>query len=344
MSQIAHRHGRLPTLHEVAARAGVSHQTVSRVINDSPRVAEQTRGRVLKAVAELDYRPNKAARNLVSKQSTLIGVITFATHFYGPARILTSIDQAARKFGYRILLASLSDPSPQLVDLAARDLIAHGVEGIIVNVPIELDPVRIQPSFRGVPAMVMDADGKNRVATAALDNEAGSRLATRHLTQLGHSKIACISGLLAWRCGRLRQRAWQRTLQAMRLAPGPVVEGDWSSEGGYHAARKLLEIGSDNFSAIVVGNDQMALGVLRALHEAGIRVPAQVSLVGFDNIPEAAFFDPPLTTIDHDFDAVARYSLEYLIQIIRDPAIPREHKSLAPKLVCRQSTARREDS
>ena len=128
----------------------------------------------------------------------------------------------------------------------------------------------------------------------------------------------------------MRQRAWRRTLQALRLTPGPVVEGDWSSEGGYHAARKLLEIGSDNFSAIVVGNDQMALGVLRALHEAGIRVPAQVSLVGFDNIPEAAFFDPPLTTIDHDFDAVARYSLEYLIQIIRDPAIPREHKSLAP--------------
>ena len=343
MSQI-HRQDRLATLHEVAARAGVSHQTVSRVINDSPRVAEQTRGRVLKAVAELDYRPNKAARNLVSKRSTLIGVITFATHFYGPAHILTSIDQAARTFGYRILLASLSDPSPALVDLATRDLIAHGVEGIIVNVPIELDPIHIQPSFRGVPAVVMDADGKNRVATAALDNEAGSRLATRHLAQLGHSKIACISGLLAWRCGRLRRRAWQRTLQALRLAPGPVVEGDWSAEGGYSATRKLLEIGRDNFSAIVVSNDQMALGALRALHQAGIQVPEQVSLVGFDNIPEAAFFDPPLTTIDHDFEGVARYSLEYLIQIIRDPATPRKHKSLAPKLVCRESTSQFQNS
>jgi DNA-binding LacI/PurR family transcriptional regulator len=340
MSRIYRRQTKIATLHEVAARAGVSHQTVSRVVNDSPRVAQQTRLRVLQAVEELDYQPNKAARNLVSKRSTLIGVITFATHFYGPAHILTSIDQAARNFGYKVLLASLSDPSAECLDAAARELIAHGVEGMIVNVPIELDPEKIQPSFRGIPTVVMDADGQNRVASVTLDNEAGTRLAVQHLAQLGHRKIACVSGILKWRCGRLRRQAWGRTVRTLGLLPGPTVEGDWSAEGGYRATKRLLETGSEHFTAIVAGNDQLALGVLRALHEAGLRVPGQISLVGFDNIPESAFFDPPLTTVDHVFDAVARQSLEYLIQIIRDPTLRREHRNIVPTLVCRESTGR----
>ena len=331
---------RVATLHEVAARAGVSHQTVSRVVNDSPRVAELTRVRVLKAVEELDYKPNNAARNLVSKRSTLIGVITFATHFYGPAHILTSIDQAARSFGYKILLASLLDPSPACIDVAARELIAHGVEGMIVNVPIELDPVRIQPSFRGIPTVVMDANGKNRIATVTLDNQAGTRMATQHLAQLGHTRIACLSGILKWRCGRLRQQEWRRTLLRLGLDPGPTIESDWSAEGGYRATRKLLEIGRGQFTAIVASNDQLALGALRALDEAGLHVPGHVSIVGFDNIPESAFFNPPLTTIDHAFDAVGRRSLEYLIQIIRDPALPPEHQNIVPTLICRESTGR----
>ena len=340
MTPRIYRRLKIATLHEVAARAGVSHQTVSRVVNDSPRVAQQTRLRVLQAVEELDYQPNKAARNLVSKRSTLIGVITFATHFYGPAHILTSIDQAARNFGYKVLLASLSDPSAECLDAAARELIAHGVEGMIVNVPIELDPEKIQPSFRGIPTVVMDADGQNRVASVTLDNEAGTRLAIQHLAQLGHRKIACVSGILKWRCGRLRRQAWRQTLRALGLSPGPAVEGDWSAEGGYRAGKRLLETEFEQFTAIVAANDQLALGVLRALHEAGVHVPGQISLVGFDNIPESAFFDPPLTTVDHVFDAVARHSLEYLIEIIRDPALRREHRNIVPTLVCRESTAR----
>jgi DNA-binding LacI/PurR family transcriptional regulator len=340
MSRIDRGRGKIATLHEVAARAGVSHQTVSRVVNDSPRVAEQTRARVLRAVEELDYKPNKAARNLVSKRSTLIGVITFATHFYGPAHILTSIDQAARNFGYKILLASLLNPSPERIDAAARELIAHGVEGMIVNVPIELDPIKIHPSFRGVPTVIMDANGKNRIATVTLDNEAGTRMATQHLVQLGHTKIACVSGILRWRCGRLRQQEWRRTLHELGLASGPTVEGDWSAEGGYRATKELLESGRDQFTAIVASNDQLALGALRALHEAGLEVPRDVSIVGFDNIPEAAFFYPPLTTIDHAFDAVSRHSLEYLIEIIRDPTTLPKHRNIVPTLVCRESTDR----
>jgi len=340
MPQIDRGHGRIATLHEVAARAGVSHQTVSRVVNDSPQVAEQTRVRVLRAVEELDYKPNTAARNLVSKRSTLIGVITFATHFYGPAHILTSIDQAARNFGYKVLLASLLDPSPERIDVAARELIAHGVEGMIVNVPIELDAVRIQPSFRGIPTVVMDANGKNRMATVTLDNEAGTRMATQHLAQLGHTRIACVSGNLKWRCGRLRQQEWQRTLRGLGMEPGPTIESDWTAEGGYRATKELLEVGCGQFTAIVASNDQLALGSLRALHEAGLEVPGHVSIVGFDNIPESAFFDPPLTTIDHPFDAVGRRSLEYLIQIIRDPAIRPKHQNITPTLVCRESTGR----
>jgi DNA-binding LacI/PurR family transcriptional regulator len=338
MPQIDHGHDRIATLHEVAARAGVSHQTVSRVVNDSPQVAEQTRIRVLKAVQELDYKPNKAARNLVSKRSTLVGVITFATHFYGPAHILTSIDQAARNFGYKVLLASLSDPSPECIDAAARELIAHGVEGMIVNVPIELDLARIQPSFRGVPAVIMDANGKNRLASVTLDNEAGTRMATRHLVRLGHTRIACVSGILKWRCGRLRLQEWRRTLRELGLVPGPTVEGDWSAEGGYHATRKLLETGGQPFTAIVASNDQLALGALQALHESGLKVPGQISIVGFDNIPESAFFNPPLTTVDHVFDAVARQALDHLIRIIRDPSSRLEHQNIVPRLVCREST------
>ena len=117
------------------------------------------------------------------------------------------------------------------------------------------------------------------------------------------------------------------------------MEGDWSAEGGYRAAKRLLQTGPEQFTAIVAANDQLSLGILRALHEAGLHVPGQISLVGFDNIPESAFFDPPLTTVDHVFDAVARHSLEYLIQIIRDPALRREHRNIVPTLVCRESTA-----
>jgi DNA-binding LacI/PurR family transcriptional regulator len=225
--------------------------------------------------------------------------------------------------------------------VAARELLAHGIEGMIVNVPIELNPLQIQPSFRGLPTVVMDADGQHCVPTVTLDNEAGTRLATQHLIQLGHTKIACVSGILKWRCGRLRQQAWRRTLRKCELAPSPTVEGDWSAEGGYFATKKLLAMGREQFTAIVASNDQLALGALRALNEAQLEVPGDISLVGFDNISESAYFNPPLTTIDHAFDAVAKQSLEYLIEIIRNPVLRPQHRNIVPTLVCRESTAER---
>jgi DNA-binding LacI/PurR family transcriptional regulator len=329
------------TLYDVATFAGVSHQTVSRVVNKASHVAAPTRARVLEAVSHLGYRPNNAARNLVSRRSSLIGVITFCQDSFGPSHLLISVDTAAMKSGYNTLLASITEPTVKAIQRAADDLRTHGVEGIILNVPTAVDLSSLQDVFRHLPYVATDAVAGNEITTVTTDHEYGACISTEHLIELGHRRIACISGPLDWRCGLLRRDGWSGTLKKHRIPEGPSMVGEWSAKGGFVAAEELIRRHPKKFTAIVAGNDQMALGVIRALANHGLKVPDDVSVVGYDDMPEAAFFNPSLTTVTHDFETAGRTCLEFLLRRIRQPQSPDERLIIRPELVRRESTGKK---
>jgi DNA-binding LacI/PurR family transcriptional regulator len=324
------------TLYQVAELAGVSHQTVSRVVNGSSLVTDRTRTRVLQAIQQLDYRPNKAARNLASRRSTLIGIITYAADSYGPSHLIISLSQSAMRLGYHLVLASAADPTPTEVKQRADQLREHGVDGFILNMPLTMELAILAEIFGPTPYVVMDANGGHRYPTVAIDHLAGSRRATEYLIAHGHRKIACVSGPLSWRCATLRRNGWRQALEHHRLPLGPATEQEWSAEGGYLATRALLT-GKRRFTAVVAANDQMALGVLEALAEAGIGVPEEISVIGFDNMPESRYFRPPLTTVNHDFDVLGATSLEFITDLIADRTTARRHRNIIPELVIRDT-------
>ena len=331
------------TIYDVASCAGVSHQTVSRVVNKASHVAASTRARVLQAVSQLGYRPNNAARNLVSQRSNLIGVITFCQDSFGPSHLLISVDTAAMKSGYNTLLASVNEPTVKAIKRAADDLWSHGVEGIILNVPTAVDLMSLQNVFGDTPYVVTDAGAGNGITTVTTDHEYGACIGTEHLVALGHRRIACISGPLDWRCGALRRDGWLRTLRKYGIPEGPSNVGQWSAKGGFIAAEELIKRSPPGFTAVVAGNDQMALGVMRALELNSLSVPEDVSVVGYDDMPEAAFFSPSLTTVTHDFATAGSACLEFLLRRIRNPHASIERLVIKPELVCRESTAPRCD-
>ncbi|MBV9732107.1 MAG: LacI family DNA-binding transcriptional regulator [Verrucomicrobia bacterium] len=324
------------TLYEVAEAAGVSHQTVSRVVNASPLVAERTRARVLKAIARMNYRPNSVARNLAARRSALIGVITFAVESYGPSHLITSLSEAARKLGYHIVVASAEFPVLDEIRRCGTELRGHGVDGVIVILPTSLRLRALEEVFGDAPVVVLGARRQHRYTAVEIDHELGSQQATEYLITQGHRQIACISGPLDWDCSSLRHSGWRRALEARKLPLGPAVESDWSAEGGYAATQELLDSRA-RFTAVVAGNDQIALGAMEALWENGIEIPSEVSVIGFDNMPESKFFRPPLTTVNHDFDLLSTTSLQLVTQAIANPEAPRLHHKIAPDLVIRQS-------
>jgi DNA-binding LacI/PurR family transcriptional regulator len=326
------------TLYDVATFAGVSHQTVSRVVNKASHVAAPTRARVLQAVSQLGYRPNNAARNLVSQRSNLIGVITFCQDSFGPSHLLISIDTAAMQSGYNTLLASITEPTVMAIKRAADDLRTHGVEGIILNVPTAVDLRSLRDVFRHLPYVATDAEAGDEISMVTTDHEYGACIGTEHLIALGHQRIACISGPLDWRCGLLRRDGWSRTLLKYGIQEGPCIVGQWSAKGGFAAAEELIRGHPREFTAISTGNDQMALGVIRALSLHGLSVPHDVSVVGYDDMPEAAFFNPSLTTVTHDFESAGRTCLQFLLRRIQDPQSPAERLIIKPELVRREST------
>lgn len=327
------------TLNDVAALSGVSYQTVSRVINNHPSVAESTRKRVLKIIEELDYRPNRAARSLVTRRSQTIGIISYGVKYYGPTQMLMNIEAAVRHQGYGLALTTTDELSLPELGRAIKDLVSQNVDGIVIITPIaDVDLTRVTKLCANTPFVMVDADPSAHIPSVAIDQRHGATLATRHLIDLGHRKICEISGPLNWYDAKLRHEGWLATLHQAGLAPGPSIEGDWTAAGGYTAMQQLLAKGHE-FSAVFIGNDQMALGAIRALREVGICVPLDISIVGFDDVPEAAYFDPPLTTIRQDFQALGQQSVEYLLALITKPSTPLHQRVLYPNLIVRSSTA-----
>jgi DNA-binding LacI/PurR family transcriptional regulator len=329
---------RTPVMADVAKLAGVSHQTVSRVINDSPQVRDTTRERVLVAMQELDYHPNSAARALVTGRSRTLGVVSFDTTLYGPASTLYAIERAAHEADYFITIVSLEALDRASVLSAVERLRMQGVDGILVIAPLLGAVEALVDLPRDIPLVAVEAGPVDSVPVVAVDQFAGAVLATRHLLELGHPTVWHIAGPPDFLEAAQRVDGWRSTLQAAGAAAPPVLAGDWSPRSGYELGQRL--VGEDGLTAIFVANDQMALGVLRALHEAGYEIPRQVSIVGFDDIPEAPYFTPPLTTVRQDFSEIGRSSLRLMLEMMESDAegstAPR---MVAPELIVRSSTA-----
>ena len=328
------------TLDDVAARCGVSYQTVSRVVNGSPLVAEKTRVKVLKAIADLNYRPNLAARRLATRRSSLIGMIGSHMTYYGPAQVMVSIEETAKRQGYNLIFSGVENPGEAELLAAIDDLCEQQVDGLVIGVRFENWIAAVREHCRGVPFVTLGNRIDEEIPAVVVDEFHGVRLATRHLLQLGHQHIACISGPPDWPAAKERYRAWYTTIEKASQQPGPHVQGNWSTESGYEAATKLLRAGAPDFTAIVACNDHMALGALRALHANKVRVPHQISIVGYDDVPESRFFEPPLTTVHHDFVAEGEHCVETLLRMINRESVDKTLQVLTPELVVRESTTK----
>lgn len=325
---------------DVGRLAGVSHQTVSRVINGSRHVSPQTRERVLAAMRELGYHPNSAARALATGRTRTVGVISFDTSLYGPASTLFGIERAAHEVGYYIMVASLKALDRSSVLQAIERLRGRAVDGILVIVSEQESAEALLHAPLDVPLVAVEAGPELGVPVVGVDQRRGAELATRHLLELGHRTVHHIAGPLGSIESQLRAGGWRAALEAAGAPrPEPLI-GDWTAGAGYHLGHRLIR--DRSVSAVFVSSDQMALGLLRALHEAGRRIPEDVSVVGFDDLPESSYFTPPLTTVRQDFGEVGSRSLRVLVRAIdgaESGQRPPEGSLVSPELVVRASTA-----
>lgn len=302
----------------VAARAGVSGQTVSRVVNDSPRVDPDTRTRVENAMAELGYRPHRAARALRTGRSQTIGLVVTTLATVGNSRMLQATAEAAAERGYVLTLVTASHG----VAAAFQSLAEQEVDGaIVLNEASAQVASAEQPN--GLRLVVVDAATDAGFVAVHSDHAGGAAAATRHLLSLGHATVHHLAGPVDSFAAAERERGWRETLAAAGAAASEQVRGDWSAESG-HAAGDAL----GSASAVFCANDQMALGLLRWLAERGRRVPDDVAVVGFDDVPDAANYRPPLTTIRQDFTALAHRAVAALVAEIEG-----EHAASGPVVV-----------
>jgi DNA-binding LacI/PurR family transcriptional regulator len=319
---------------DVARLAGVSHQTVSRVLHDSPNVREETRERVLSAIRQLDYRPNTMARALATGRSRTLGVVASDTTRYGPASTVLGIEQAAHESGYAVSVSSVRSATRTTVLSAIQRLMDQGVEGVAVIAPNRagLDALRnLSPEF---PLVTVESSQNSSIPVATVDQRAGAMAATKHLLSLGHKTVWHLAGPDDWQVAEERILGWKAALKAARAHVPPPLRGDWTAGSGYELGESIL--GIKDLTAVFVANDSMALGLLRRLHEAGREVPREISIVGFDDIPEAAYFTPPLTTVRQDFSELGRRCLRILLARIEGERAP-AHLVVRPELVVRES-------
>ncbi|MEE1811009.1 LacI family DNA-binding transcriptional regulator [Streptomyces sp. BE133] len=322
---------------DVAWVAGVSSQTVSRVSNGFPGVNEETRQRVLAAMKELGYRPNSAARALKRGDFRTIGVITFTLSTTGNVRTLEAIATSAAQEGYSVTLLPVAVPTQDEVRGAFSRLGELAVDAVIVIMEVHLLDSASLSLPPHVKIVVADSDAGDRYAVVDTDQAGGTRDAVLHLLDLGHRTVWHLAGPETSYAAQRRTDAWRRTLEEAGRMPPPLVRGDWSAESGYRAGLHLAE--QSDCTAVFAANDQMALGLLRALHERGRKVPQDVSVIGFDDIPESGSFLPPLTTVHQDFAEVGRRCVESALRQVRQGEAERGTTLVPTRLVVRDSTA-----
>jgi LacI family transcriptional regulator len=338
------------TIKQVAREAGVSTQTVSRVINERPDVAPETRRRVLAIIDRLSYQPSALARSLIRRRSHALGVVTAGLQYFGPSHTLSGITAQAEAMDYSLLLKEVPRFDTGDVEPILNNLLARQVDGIIWAVSeVGNNRAWLHDRLPGLPVPIIFLTMRPRagLSVAAIDNYAGGRLATEHLLEQGYRRIAHLTGPLAWWEARQRKAGWADVLAEARL---PVddrqwAEGNWSSRSGEQAFRQLLELYPD-LDAVFVGNDQMALGVLQVACRRGLNVPSNLGVVGFDGIPEAAYFWPPLSTIRQDLYELGCTAVKQVVHAIEasrdsDKDDNLQAGQIEPKLIVRESSTSR---
>ncbi|MFF8451913.1 LacI family DNA-binding transcriptional regulator [Streptomyces leeuwenhoekii] len=329
--------GTRPVMADVARAAGVSKQTVSRVLNDHPAVRPATREAVLEAMRTLGYRPSRSARSLASGRTRMLGVISFDAARYGPASALTAINTAAQKAGYLVSSIALDTADRGTVTEAVHRLSAEGADGVIAIAPQRWVGRALAEADLTTPLVVLDNALADDIPLVTGDSRTGARKATEHLLGLGHRTVRHLAGPAGWFSADQRLAAWRATLEAAGAEVPEPLAGDWSADSGYDLGRRLAR--DPEVTAVFVSNDQMALGLLHALHEAGRSVPGDVSVVGYDDIPEAAHLLPPLTTVRTDFAEIGTRSLRLLLHRIDGSGEPPPAGPVVPvDLVVRRSS------
>ena len=326
---------RVANIFDVARLAGVSHQTVSRVVNNLPNVRPATRQRVEDAIKQLRYRPSTAARSLVTRRSRTIGLITTGNPDYGPSSTLLGFNEAARQARYLVSISSMLETDAASMRQAVELLLSQNVEAIVLIAAHRGALEAIQGIDLGVPLVAVESSGRVGFHSVSIDQFRGAHTATRHLIELGHRSILHIAGPADSMDATERVRGWRSALSENGLVALEPLIGDWSPASGFHLGQQLAT--ADNFTAIFAANDQMALGAIHALANAGVRVPYDVSIIGFDDIPEAEHFSPPLTTIRQDFAELGRTVMSTLLELILDGSLE-EAKHPEPTLIVREST------
>lgn len=328
----------MPVMSDVAARAGVSHQTVSRVLNSPDLVRPATRARVRRAIEELGYRPNLSARALATKRTRLIGVVYPPAPLFGPSHTTMSIQDAARLAGYTTVPASTEGATASPHD-TLEFFLDLAVEGLIVVAPTTEIAEAARSLGGSLPVVVIAAGLGVEPPThvVAVDHEHGARQATEHLIERGHRDIVHIAGPENWFDARARIVGWRAALSDAGLPVPEVLPGGWDAGTGYEVTRELIRR-STVPSAIFAANDLLALGAMRALHEAGLRIPEDVAIVGYDDAPGSDYYHPPLTTVRQPFEEVGQRAIEVLLAAI-DWGGPDEVLT-RPQLVVRESSGR----
>ena len=320
---------------DVARLAGVSQQTVSRVVNGSANVAPDMKDRVERAIGQLRYRRNPAARALATSRTMNLGIVSFGLTQYGPSVALTGIADEARRAGYSTTLVTLGDVDSGAMRAALDHLAADSVDGIVLLAPVEAALEAIDGLDAGVPLVVFEPGAEVGTTSVATDEVSGAAMATRHLLDLGHQSVWHVSGPKGWLGTSARIRGWSQELSQAGRVTNETIVGDWTTRSGYDAG--LLIAANPDITAVFVANDQMALGVLKALAECGLRVPEDISVVGFDDVPEARFYQPSLTTVSVDFEEVGRLSVDRILDLMRGDE-PGPIPLIRPGLMTRAST------
>ncbi|MFE5672780.1 LacI family DNA-binding transcriptional regulator [Agromyces sp. NPDC056523] len=327
----------VPTMFDVARHAGVSHQTVSRVLNDLPGVAAATRERVRQSMAELNYAPSPTARAMARRRSDSIGLIQAGRPDYGPSSAALGFNEAAREAGYAVSQASMRALDADELTQAVHRLVLQRVEAIVL-ISGEREGVDVLRGIdAGVPVVAVASERAPGTHRVSFDQAAGARLATEHLIGLGHRRIAHVAGPADSMDAAERRRGFAAALTAHGLEQREPIVGDWLAASGHAAGRQLLDDGWA--TAAFVGNDQMSLGLLAACHATDVSVPGDLSVVGFDDIPEAAFFTPALTTMRQDFHTLGLDIMATVLDVLRDEPSAPDRTTRVPELVVRASTA-----
>jgi LacI family transcriptional regulator len=334
------------TIRDVAAAAGVSRQTVSRVLNDRPDVAKETRQRVRDVIERLGYRPSSLARSLTQGRSYTLGVVSYGVQYFGPANTLAGIEHQASDMGYSLHLGLVRHPAEGGVQLL-HDMLSYHVDGVlwaVSEIGNNREWAQSEICKAPVPVVFLDMQPCSNLSVVNIDNRRGGYLAVTHLLDQGSRRVGLITGPLDWWSARQRRAGWKDALEerGMTIDEELVVEGTWSPGSGERGMRRLLQQ-RPQVDAVFACNDQMALGALKAAREMGRRVPRDLVIVGYDDTPEAAFFSPPLSTVRQDLDELGRCAVRELARLIEarqdeQSDITPASIRLQPELIVRESS------